>query len=78
VTPEAIGELTIERLLNGWPQTAEVFQRHHTACIGCTMALFCRVFDAIDTYHLSPQPFLAELKAIIDSESNTSEVVTNE
>jgi hybrid cluster-associated redox disulfide protein len=78
VTAEAIGELTIEKLLKCWPQTAEVFQRHHMACIGCVVAPFCRVNDAISIYGLSPQSFLAELKAIIDEELEPGEVPSHE
>jgi hybrid cluster-associated redox disulfide protein len=73
VTPEAISELTIDVLLKRWPKTAQLFQSHHMACIGCVVAPFCKVNDAIDIYRLSPELFLAELKAIIDQESDGSE-----
>lgn len=69
-----IGELTIEQLLKRWPQTAEVFQRYHMACVGCALASFCRVADAIDTYHLDAQPFLAALEAVIVSDTGKNEV----
>jgi hybrid cluster-associated redox disulfide protein len=78
VTPEIIGELTVDILFNRWPQTIEVFQRHHMACVGCVVAPFCHVNDAIVIYNLSPQLFLAELKAVIDQEAARNEVQIDE
>lgn len=74
VPPETIRNFTIEELFNRWPQTAEVFQRYHMACVGCALASFCRVTDAIDTYHLAAKPFLAELEAVIVSDTGKNEV----
>jgi hybrid cluster-associated redox disulfide protein len=72
VTHEAIGELTIDVLLKRWPKTAQLFQSHHMACLGCVVAPFCQVKDAIAIYNLSPELFLAKLKMMIEQESGGS------
>ena len=48
-----------------WPATAEVFNGHALACVGCALAPFCTVQDAATTYDLSPQALSDELLAVI-------------
>ncbi len=58
-------DMTIEAVLERWPETAVVFQRYHLACVGCVMAPFCKVQDAINTYNLHAELFINDLlKAI--------------
>ena len=65
-----LSEMIIEDVLLQWPQTADVFQRYNMACVGCVMAPFYTVADAIAIYGLSPEPFLADLEHLIDKQSS--------
>ena len=65
---EQIANETVENLLNRWPETAEVFHRHGMACVGCAVAPFYSVADAINTYHISHAEFLNELLKKINRE----------
>lgn len=61
MTKDTIAELTIESLLQQWPQTAEVFQQYQMACVGCVMAPFYSVIDAIAIYDVDEELFLKDL-----------------
>jgi hybrid cluster-associated redox disulfide protein len=58
---EKLPDMTIEAVLDGWPETAVVFQHYHLACVGCVMAPFCKVSDAINIYKLPSEQFIADL-----------------
>lgn len=64
--------LTIEELLQQWPQTAELFQQYQMACVGCVMAPFYSVKDAISIYNLENEPFLDSLLRLIEREEEWS------
>ncbi len=67
MTTERLRDLPVEEVMARWPATAEVFNGHALACVGCALAPFCTVQDAATTYDLLPQEFVAELLAIIDA-----------
>jgi hybrid cluster-associated redox disulfide protein len=52
-------------LLATWPQTTPVFLRHKMNCVGCSMAAFESLGDALHIYNLPQEPFLAEINAVI-------------
>jgi hybrid cluster-associated redox disulfide protein len=62
---EQLPTMTIETVLERWPETAVVFQRYHLACVGCVMAPFCKVSDAISIYSLPAEQFIADLVEVI-------------
>jgi len=66
---EQIANETVENLLNRWPKTADVFRRYGMACVGCAVAPFYSVGDAIEIYNLSRDEFLNEIKMAIKSET---------
>lgn len=66
MTKETVIKLTIEELLNRWPQTAELFHDYQMACVGCVMAPFYSVLDAISIYNLDEEPFLDDLMQVIE------------
>ena len=57
--------LTVADVLARWPETAAVFLKHKTACVGCTMAPFETLQDVVVNYDLSGEEFLQELSAIL-------------
>ena len=63
---DPIAEMTVEAFLTRWPETAEVFNRHNMACVGCPVAPFYTVTEAAEVYNLSPAEFIEELKQAMD------------
>ena len=49
-------------VLEKWPETAAVFQRFKTACVGCAMAPFDTIADVARIYELNGQAFLKALR----------------
>jgi hybrid cluster-associated redox disulfide protein len=68
LTSGAIAEMTVEDVLTEWPQTADVFNRHNMACVGCPVAPFYSVAEAVAVYALSLEEFAAELQQAISGE----------
>jgi hybrid cluster-associated redox disulfide protein len=60
-------ELTVEEILSRWPQTVSVFNHYSSSCIGCAIAPFCTISDAITAYGLPEREFTADLQAAIAS-----------
>jgi hybrid cluster-associated redox disulfide protein len=56
-------------LLIEWPQTIPIFLRHRMNCVGCSMAAFETLGDALHIYGLPQAPFLAEVNAVISAAS---------
>ncbi len=65
ITPERLGEMPVEDVMARWPATAEVFNAHALACVGCALASFCTVQDATAAYELPPGQLVAALLAVI-------------
>ena len=55
MTTEKLREMLVADVLERWPATAEVFNAHATACVGCVLAPFCTVWDAAVNYHQPPE-----------------------
>ena len=56
--------LTVGEVLQKWPQTFSVFMKYKTKCVGCFMQHFCALKDVADTYHLSVEELIDELKKV--------------
>jgi hybrid cluster-associated redox disulfide protein len=63
---ELDSSLTVEEVLERWPQTAPVFNHYRSACVGCALSPFCTLEDVAGTYHLNLTIFLADLRAAVD------------
>ncbi len=48
-----------------WPATAEVFNAHALACVGCALSSFCTVQDTSAAYELPPGQLVDALLAVI-------------
>ncbi|MFQ5421473.1 MAG: hypothetical protein ACE5FD_14845 [Anaerolineae bacterium] len=57
--------LTVEEVLELWPETAVVFRKYTDACVGCTLAGFCTLEDAAREYDANLNQMLADLSAAI-------------
>jgi hybrid cluster-associated redox disulfide protein len=67
ITKEQIAETLISDLLERFPATAVVFQKHNMACVGCVVAPFYSMEAAISIYGLDRETFLNELAAAVAS-----------
>jgi hybrid cluster-associated redox disulfide protein len=65
VSPAVIADTTISELLDKWPETAVAFQKYNMACVGCVVAPFYTVADAISIYSLDREQFLNELALLM-------------
>ena len=64
--------LTVDAVLEEWPETMAVFQAFKTACVGCAMAPFDTLEDVAHIYHLDLCRFMDALRteiAAADSEA---------
>jgi len=58
-------ELTVEQLLHRWPKSADVLRRAGlSGCLGCAMAPFETLAEALRIYGLKTGPVLAELAKV--------------
>lgn len=53
---------TVEQAMKSGFQTASVFLRFKTDCVGCWMARFCTVDEAAQKYQLNIDDFLGALR----------------
>ena len=58
-------DLTVEVVLERWPETVSVFHNFKTACVGCAMARFDTVEDVARIYKLDLSRFLEALQSKI-------------
>lgn len=58
--------LTVSELLAAHPQTASVFLKLHTSCVGCHLARFCKLEEVANFYTLPLQDLLDQLTASRD------------
>jgi hybrid cluster-associated redox disulfide protein len=66
-------DLTVKEVLSRWPQTIPVFNRHRTACVGCSMAAYDTLADVATIYQLSQDGFLYELHQAICQQGRVEE-----
>jgi len=59
-------QLTIDKVLQKWPQAFTVFMKNKTKCVGCFMQQFCTLKDVAETYQLSLENLIDELKNVPD------------
>ena len=58
--------LTIERLLEHWPQTAAVLVGRRMNCVGCEMNRFETIADAAAAYGVSTHDLIGALRRAIE------------
>ena len=59
-------QLTMDKVLQRWPQTFTVFMKHKTKCVGCFMQQFCTLKDVATTYGLSLETLIDEIMTASD------------
>ena len=61
-------QLTVEEVLENWPQVFSVFVKHKTKCPGCFMQHFCTLKDVAETYQIFPEKLMAEIENVSSEE----------
>lgn len=64
-----LAKMMISEILEQWPRTARVFYQHKMACVGCALAPFYNLEEAVGIYHLSLDELRNDLLAVIAEES---------
>jgi hybrid cluster-associated redox disulfide protein len=59
-------QLTVDQILQRWPQTFSVFMKNKTKCVGCFMQQFCTLKDVAATYELPLEKLIDEIKKVSD------------
>jgi hybrid cluster-associated redox disulfide protein len=57
-------QLTVDKLLQRWPQAFSVFMKNKTKCVGCFMQQFCTLKDVAATYEISLEKLIEEIRAV--------------
>lgn len=61
-------QLTVEEVLKRWPKVFSVFMKHKTKCPGCFMQHFCTLKDVAETYQISMDELMVEIKNVSSEE----------
>ena len=58
-------DMMVDEVMTRWPATIRVFLDHRMKCVGCPIASFHSVHDAIGEHELNPATFLLALKGAV-------------
>jgi hybrid cluster-associated redox disulfide protein len=62
-------QLTVDKVLQRWPQAFSVFMKYKTKCPGCFMQPFCTLKDVAETYQIPPQELILEIESMSTEKS---------
>lgn len=65
-TEAALLQMNVQEILDRWPDTVLVFIAYRMICVGCSMAAFVRLEEALHAYHIPPGPFLEHLQRSLE------------
>jgi hybrid cluster-associated redox disulfide protein len=68
-TPMIHIQLTVEEVLQKWPQAFSVFMKNKTKCPGCFLQHFCTLKDVAETYQILPKELITEIERVSNSET---------
>lgn len=63
-------QLTVQEVLQKWPNTFSVFMKNKTKCVGCFMQQFCTLKDVAETYHVSPETLVSEIESVFEEQNH--------
>jgi hybrid cluster-associated redox disulfide protein len=61
-------QMTVAEILDRWPEVIPIFLNHKMACVGCSLADFMTLEDALDIYHLNKESFIEEIEDAIQTQ----------
>ena len=59
-------DMTMDEIMRRWPATIRIVLRHQLLCVGCPIASFHTVEDAVREHGLDEEQFRRELLAAIE------------
>lgn len=59
-------DMTMDEIMRRWPATVRTILRHHLLCVGCPIASFHTVDDAIREHRLDEDKFRRELLTAVE------------
>lgn len=59
-------DMTIEDVMNAWPDTVSVVLNHGMYCVGCPIAGFHTVVDAAHEHAVDLETFATDLQGVIE------------
>jgi hybrid cluster-associated redox disulfide protein len=65
--------MTISEILDRWPEFIPVFLKHKMACVGCSMADFMTLEDALEIYKINEELFIEELNLTIQNRKSEAD-----
>jgi hybrid cluster-associated redox disulfide protein len=60
--------LTVEQVLQKWPQAFSIFMKNKTKCPGCLMQHFCTLKDVAETYQIPLDKLMVEIEKMSNEE----------
>jgi hybrid cluster-associated redox disulfide protein len=66
-------EMNIAEVVQGYPQTIEVFLRHGLMCIGCAVARFENVEQGALAHGIDIDALMTDLNAALNPEAESNE-----
>ena len=67
-------QMTISEILDRWPEIIPIFLNRRMACVGCSLADFMTLEDALDIYHLNMELFIEEIENAIQTRKSKTDV----
>jgi len=64
-------QMTVEEVLQKWPETWTVLLSKRINCTGCFLQRFCTLQDVAETYQVSLTALIGELAACVIHSKNT-------
>jgi hybrid cluster-associated redox disulfide protein len=65
-TPILDIHLTVEEILQRWPQAFSVFMQNKTKCAGCFLQRFCTLKDVAEMYQIPLEKLIEEIEKVSD------------
>jgi hybrid cluster-associated redox disulfide protein len=65
--------MSITEILDRWPEVIPIFLNHKMACVGCSLADFMTLEDALDIYHLNKEQFIEEFQTTIQTQNSEAD-----
>ncbi len=66
--------MNISEILDRWPEIIPIFLNRRMACVGCSLADFMTLEDALDIYHLNMESFIEEIENEIQIRKSETDV----
>ena len=67
-------QMTISEIFDRWPEIIPIFLNRRMACVGCSLADFMTLEDALEIYHLNMESFIEEIENAIQTRKSETDV----